>query len=68
MTDELDIDAIVAEIRETGRNAAGVRLIKLDERDKLVAIAKIEAEEVDGEKEIAPDSAPPDTSEDQKTN
>jgi DNA gyrase subunit A len=35
----------VAEIRETGRNAAGVRLIKLEEGDKLVAMAKIEAEE-----------------------
>jgi DNA gyrase subunit A len=34
----------VSEIRETGRNAAGVRLIKLDEGDKLVAMAKIDAE------------------------
>ena len=39
----------VAEIRETGRNAAGVRLIKLDEGDRLVAMAKVDAEE--GEKE-----------------
>ncbi len=38
----------VGEIRETGRNAAGVRLIKLDEGDKLVAMAKVEMEE--GEK------------------
>jgi DNA gyrase subunit A len=36
----------VAEIRETGRSAQGVRLIKLDEGDKLVAIAKIDAEDV----------------------
>ncbi|HEY0910687.1 MAG TPA: DNA gyrase C-terminal beta-propeller domain-containing protein [Bradyrhizobium sp.] len=36
----------VAEIRETGRNAAGVRLIKLDEGDRLVAMAMIDAEEV----------------------
>jgi DNA gyrase subunit A len=35
----------VGEIRETGRNAAGVRLIKLDEGDKLVAMAKVDAEE-----------------------
>jgi DNA gyrase subunit A len=35
----------VEEIRETGRNAAGVRLIKLDEGDRLVAMAKVEADE-----------------------
>jgi DNA gyrase subunit A len=35
----------VLEIRETGRNAAGVRLIKLDEGDKLVAMAKVDAED-----------------------
>src|SRR6185436_20099776 len=40
----------VSEIRETGRNAAGVRLIQLDEGDKLVAMAKVEAEE-EAEKE-----------------
>jgi len=34
----------VSEIRETGRSAQGVRLIKLDEGDKLVALAKIAAE------------------------
>jgi DNA gyrase subunit A len=34
----------VSEIRETGRNAAGVRLIKLDDGDKLVAMAKIDAD------------------------
>src|SRR5262245_63410243 len=49
----------VSEIRETGRNASGVRLIKLDEGDKLVAMAKIEAEEDEGEKETPTDSAPP---------
>lgn len=35
----------ISEIRETGRNAAGVRLIKIDEGDKLVAMAKVDAEE-----------------------
>jgi DNA gyrase subunit A len=35
----------ITEIRETGRNAQGVKLIRLDEGDKLVAMAKIEAEE-----------------------
>jgi DNA gyrase subunit A len=35
----------VQEIRETGRNAQGVRLIKLDEGDRLVAMAKVDADE-----------------------
>ncbi|MBV8780004.1 MAG: DNA gyrase subunit A [Phycisphaerae bacterium] len=39
----------VGEIRETGRNAAGVRLIKVDEGDRLVAMAKVAAEEKAGE-------------------
>ena len=48
----------VAEIRETGRNAAGVKLIKLDEGDKLVAMAKVDAAQVE---ESAPteEGAPP---------
>jgi DNA gyrase subunit A len=36
----------VSEIRQTGRDAQGVRLIKLDEGDRLVAMAKIDAEDV----------------------
>jgi DNA gyrase subunit A len=35
----------IAEIRETGRNAAGVRLIKIDEGDHLVAMARVDKEE-----------------------
>ncbi len=35
----------IAEIRETGRNAAGVKLIRLDDGDALVAMAKIESDE-----------------------
>jgi DNA gyrase subunit A len=38
-----------SEIRETGRSAAGVRLIKLDDGDQLVALARVEAEEAEGE-------------------
>lgn len=34
----------VSEIRETGRSAAGVRLIKLDDKDKLVALARVEGD------------------------
>src|SRR5207248_1018500 len=46
----------VGEIRETGRGAAGVRLIKLDEGDKLVAMAKVDAEEK--EEKVAPTQPP----------
>jgi DNA gyrase subunit A len=35
----------VAEIRETGRNAQGVRLIRVDEGDRLVAMARVDADE-----------------------
>jgi DNA gyrase subunit A len=33
-----------AEIRETGRGAAGVRIIRIDEGDRLVAMAPVDAE------------------------
>jgi DNA gyrase subunit A len=52
----------VAEIRETGRNAAGVKLIKLDEGDTLVAMAKVDAAEekaVDGTTGEDPGGTPP---------
>ena len=51
----------VSEIRETGRNAAGVRLIKLDEGDRLVALAKVEPEDDSESKaqNAAPDSSAP---------
>jgi DNA gyrase subunit A len=48
----------VSEIRETGRNAAGVRLIKIDEGDILVAMAKLEPEEVEAA-ESEPTAPPP---------
>ncbi len=35
----------VSEIRETGRNAQGVRLLRIDEGDRLVALARVDAEE-----------------------
>ena len=59
----------VVEIRETGRNAQGVRLIKLDEGDLLVAMAKVDAEENGGdgggeEKGAAPSGEAPSTSPD----
>jgi DNA gyrase subunit A len=48
----------ISEIRETGRNAAGVRLIKVDEGDKLVAMAKVDAEE-EAEKASGESATPP---------
>jgi DNA gyrase subunit A len=51
----------VREIRETGRNAAGVKLINLDEGDKLVAMAKLDAEaepEAPADAQ-SPEAAPP---------
>jgi DNA gyrase subunit A len=47
----------VAEIRETGRNAAGVRLIRIDEGDRLVAMARVDADE--SEKGDASSTTPP---------
>jgi len=47
----------VGEIRETGRNAAGVKLIRLDEGDRLVAMAKVDAEEVTAASVDSPASA-----------
>ncbi len=41
-------------IRETGRGAAGVRLIRIDEGDKLVALARVEATDEGTETTEAP--------------
>jgi DNA gyrase subunit A len=49
----------VSEIRETGRNASGVRLIKLDEGDKLVAMAPVEAEEGESDGDVTARSDAP---------
>ena len=35
----------ISEIRETGRGASGVRIIRVDDGDKLVALAKIDIDE-----------------------
>jgi DNA gyrase subunit A len=48
----------VSEIRETGRNAAGVRLIKLDDGDRLVAMAKVEVEEGENSEQGATGASP----------
>jgi DNA gyrase subunit A len=49
----------VMEIRETGRNAAGVRLIKLDEGDRLVAMAKVDKEEQEEKGDDKPETGSP---------
>jgi DNA gyrase subunit A len=48
----------VSEIRETGRNAQGVKLIRIDEGDRLVAMAKINTG-VDTSKKPAGDGESP---------
>lgn len=51
----------VAEVRETGRSAQGVRLINLDEGEKLIGleiVAESEAECAEGEGEAESDVAP----------
>jgi DNA gyrase subunit A len=48
----------VGEIRETGRNAAGVKLIRLDEGDRLVAMAKVDAEEPSAPEDTSAEKAP----------
>ena len=49
----------VGEIRDTGRGAAGVRLIRLDEGDHLVAIARVDITEREPEPENGEPSAAP---------
>ncbi|HRZ36898.1 MAG TPA: DNA gyrase C-terminal beta-propeller domain-containing protein, partial [Candidatus Paceibacterota bacterium] len=51
----------VRDIRETGRNAQGVKLINLDESDRLQGIAPVISEEKEdsAEDNSAPASAPP---------
>jgi DNA gyrase subunit A len=44
----------VADVSTMGRNTQGVRLIRLDEADRLVGISRVELQDEDG----APDGAP----------
>ncbi len=46
----------VGEVRETGRGTAGVRLIRMEEGDRLVAMAKIDIDE--SEKEAVAEAGP----------
>ena len=40
---------VTGELREMGRNTQGVRLLRLDEKDKLVGVARVVSEEAEGE-------------------
>ena len=53
------IRTAVASIRQTGRNAAGVTLMRLDKGDKLVAMAKVPAAETSAEEGSGEGSGPP---------
>ncbi|MGN6625812.1 MAG: DNA gyrase C-terminal beta-propeller domain-containing protein, partial [Tepidisphaeraceae bacterium] len=47
----------VNEIRTTGRNAQGVKLIRIDEGDRLVALAKIDVQTTEADKTVTEDGA-----------
>jgi DNA gyrase subunit A len=47
------IRSSVAEVRNTGRNAQGVRLVNLDDRDHVTAVARVVAEDKAAEGETA---------------
>ncbi len=50
----------VSELREIGRATQGVRMIRVDEGDKVVAVARVAPEEAQGDETAPPDaSAPP---------
>ena len=50
----------VKDVREAGRNTMGVKLIDLEDSDRLLAIAPVISEKADGEEEPpAPDAPSP---------
>jgi DNA gyrase subunit A len=48
---------VTGELREMGRNTQGVRLLRLDEKDKLVGVARVVPEEDNGAAPAAPSAA-----------
>jgi len=48
------IRSSVAEVRNTGRNAQGVRLVNLDDKDCVTAVARVVSEDKNGDVEGAP--------------
>jgi DNA gyrase subunit A len=53
------IRVTVATIRQTGRSAQGVRLIRLDEGDKVAGLARVVRHEDEDEEPAGPSLAPP---------
>ncbi|MDZ7632542.1 MAG: DNA gyrase subunit A [Gemmatimonadaceae bacterium] len=52
------IRSSAAEVRKTGRNAQGVKLVALDEGDSVITVARVVPEEKDGEDGAADDGEP----------
>ena len=50
------------DVRETGRNAMGVRLIDLEPGDRVVAVAKLAEREDEGDEPAPPDGVGAETS------
>ena len=44
---------MLTNIREAGRNTQGVRLVRLDGKDKLAALARVVSEEEEEKAEVA---------------
>jgi DNA gyrase subunit A len=49
----------VREIRVVGRNTQGVRVMNLNEGDKIASVAKVAREEMDDTEETATETGPP---------
>lgn len=52
----------VNEIRVVGRNTQGVRIMNLNEGDKIASLAKVAREEVEEERGTEPEATPPESS------
>jgi DNA gyrase subunit A len=51
------IRSSAAEVRKTGRNAQGVKLVALDDKDSVISVARVVPEEKDGDEAAAGDDA-----------
>ncbi len=52
------IRSSAAEVRKTGRNAQGVKLVALDDGDSVITVARVVPEEKDGDEGAADDGEP----------
>jgi DNA gyrase subunit A len=51
------IRSSAAEVRKTGRNAQGVKLVALDDKDSVISVARVVPEEKDGDDGVAGEDA-----------